>query len=348
MERAKTLTQMSPGLLRVMERARRKPDERQFSLAYLIDVEALERSFNRLKTKSAVGVDGVTKEQYGRGLRTNLQNLHGRLKAMKYRHQPIRRIHIPKDKSQTRPIGVSCTEDKVVQGALTEILGAIYEQHFIEGSYGFRPKRSAHDALKALYRAVEKGQANVILEADVKSFFDKVHRRTMIEMLEEQIADKSFIRLVGKCLHVGVLDGKVFTRPDEGTVQGSVISPMLGNIYLHKVLDKWFEQQVKPRLQGKAELIRYCDDFVIGFEHMTDATRVMDVLGKRFEKYHLSLHPDKTRLIDFRRPPKERSGGKFRFSGIYSVLASKSQRAGMACGEQNPQSTSIPGHSECI
>jgi group II intron reverse transcriptase/maturase len=310
MKEAKTFDGMSPGLLRVMDRARRNPNERQFSLAYLIDVEALRRSYGRLKSKSAVGVDGVTKEQYGQDLDRNLNNLHERMKVMKYRHQPIRRVHIPKDKNQTRPIGISCLEDKVVQGALTEILGAIYEQEFIDGSYGFRPKRKTHDALRALYNAAGQGEANVILEADVKSFFDKVHRRTMTKMLEERIADKSFMRLVGKCLHVGVLDGKVFTRPDEGTVQGSIISPMLGNIYLHNVLDKWFQQQVKPRLEGKCKLIRYCDDFVIGFEHMADAKRVMNVIGKRFEKYHLSLHPEKTRLIDFRRPSINQKGGK--------------------------------------
>ena len=307
---AKTHDDMSPGLLRVMERARRNPHERQFSLAYLIDVEALKRAYRRIRKNAAVGVDGVTKEMYGQDLEKNLSDLHDRLRAMQYRHQPIRRVHIPKDKSLTRPIGISCMEDKIVQGALTEILGAIYEQDFLDGSFGFRPKRSTHDALRALYRAVREGGANVIFEADVTSFFDTVHRRTMLEMLEERIADKSFMRLVGKCLHVGVLDGQVFTRPEEGTVQGSIISPMLGNIYLHNVLDKWFEEQVKPRLKGKATLIRYCDDFIIGFERMDDAERVKGVLNKRFEKYHLSLHPDKTRLIDFRRPPLDQRGGK--------------------------------------
>lgn len=301
---------MSPGLLRVMERARRDPHERQFALAYLIDVDALKRAYGRIRKNAAVGVDGVTKQQYGQNLEENLTDLHGRLRAMTYRHQSIRRIHIPKDKGRKRPIGISCLEDKIVQGALTEILGAIYEQDFLDSSFGFRPKRSAHDALRALYRTARQGGANVIFEADVKSFFDTVHRRTMVEMLEERIADKSFMRLVGKCLHVGVLDGQVFTRPDEGTVQGSIISPMLGNIYLHNVLDKWFEQQVKPRLTGNATLIRYCDDFIICFERMDDAKRVKGVLNKRFEKYHLSLHPDKTRLINFRRPPLDQKGGK--------------------------------------
>jgi len=259
MKGAMTSENMSPGLLRVMERARRNPHERQFSLAYLIDVESLKRAYHRIRKKAAVGVDGVTKEQYGQDLEDNLRNLHQRLKTMKYRHQPILRVHIPKDKNRKRPIGISCLEDKIVQGALTEILGAIYEQDFLEGSFGFRPNRSAHDALRELHRVARKGGANVIFEADVKSFFDKVHRRTLLEMLGERIADKSFMRLVGKCLNVGVLDGQVFTRPDEGTVQGSIISPMLGNIYLHNVLDKWFEEQVKPRLRGEATLIRYCD-----------------------------------------------------------------------------------------
>ena len=301
---------MSPGLLRVMERARRDPHERQLSLACLIDVDALRRAYGRIRKDAAVGVDGVTKQQYGQNLEENLTDLHERLRAMKYRHQPIRRLQIPKDKGRKRPIGISCLEDKIVQGALTEILGAIYEQDFLDSSFGFRPKRSAHDALRVLYRTARQGGANVIFEADVASFFDTVHRRTMVEMLEERIADKSFMRLVGKCLHVGVLDGLVFTRPDEGTVQGSIISPMLGNIYLHNVLDKWFEQQVKPRLTGNATLIRYCDDFIICFERMDDAKRVKGVMHKRFEKYHLSLHPDKTRLITFRRPPLDQKGGK--------------------------------------
>jgi RNA-directed DNA polymerase len=198
---------MSPGLLRVMERARRNPHERQLSLAYLIDVAALKRAYGRIRKDAAVGVDGVTKERYGQDLERNLADLHERLETMRYRHQPIRRVHIAKDKDRKRPIGISCVEDKVVQGALTEILGAIYEQDFSDSSFGFRPKRSAHDALKALHRTVRHGRANVIFEADVKSFFDTVHRRTLVRMLEERIADKSFMRLVGKCLHVGVLEG---------------------------------------------------------------------------------------------------------------------------------------------
>ena len=310
MKGAKTSGNMSPGLRRVAERARRNPHERQFALAYLIDVDALRRAYHRLRNGAAVGVDGVTKEQYGQNLEENLQDLHVRLKAMKYRHQPILRVHIPKDKNRTRPIGISATEDKIVQGALQEILEAIYEQDFLDCSYGFRPRRKAHDALKDLDRVVRRGEANVILEADVASFFDSIDRPMLKEMLQERIADKSLMRLIGKCLHVGVLDGEVFSKPDEGTVQGSVLSPILGNIYLHSVLDKWFEQEVKPRLKGKATLIRYADDFVICFEHRQDAERVMAALGKRFSRFNLCLQPDKTRLVDFRQPPRSQTRGK--------------------------------------
>ncbi len=310
MSEAKTSEGMSPGLQRVMERARRDPHERQFALAYLIDVEALRRSYHRLRNQSAVGVDGVTKADYGRDLEGNLQNLHRRLKTMTYRHQPIRRVHIPKDKNRTRPIGISATEDKIVQDALREILEAIYEQDFLDCSYGFRPGRRAHDALRALHRAVRNGEANVILEADIVSYFDSIDRPLLKGMLQERIADKSFMRLVGKCLHAGVLDGEAFSRPEEGTAQGSILSPILGNIYLHHALDAWFEREVKPRLKGKATLIRYADDLVATFERGDDAERVMAVLGKRLGRFKLCLHPDKTRLIDFRRPLWSQTGGK--------------------------------------
>ncbi len=310
MKEAKTSGGMSPGLQRVMERARRNPQERQLALAYLIDVEALRRSYHRLRADAAVGVDGVTKADYGRDLEANLQGLHRRLKAMKYRHQPIRRIHIAKEKSRTRPIGISATEDKIVQGALREILEAIYEQDFLECSHGFRPGRKAHDALKALNRAVRRGEAQVILEADIVSFFDSIDRPMLREMLQERIADKSFMRLVGKCLHVGVLEGESFTRPELGTAQGSVLSPMLGNIYLHYALDKWFEEEVRPTLKGRAVLIRYADDVLLTFELREDAEQVKRKLAERLGRYKLSLHRDKTRLREFRRPPDGQGGGK--------------------------------------
>jgi group II intron reverse transcriptase/maturase len=277
----------------------------------LIDEELLAGMYQRLRGKAAVGVDGITKEQYGQDLQRNLQDLHERLRTKRYRHQPIRRVHIPKErKGQTRPIGISTTEDKVVQSALREVLEVIYEQDFLECSYGFRPRRSAHDAVRALNRAVDEGEANWILEFDVVSFFDSVCRTQLLEMLQKRVADGSMLRLIGKCLHVGVLDGEEFTTPSEGTVQGSTLSPLLGNAYLHYVLDLWFAEEVKPHLRGKGMLVRYADDGVFGFERQDDAQRVMAVLGKRLERFGLQLHPEKTRLLDFRRPLRSQGEGK--------------------------------------
>jgi len=310
MSDASTSGTMSPELLKVAERAKREPEGRFHSLAHLLDVPALERAYHRQRKSAAVGVDGITKENYGQDLEARLRDLHARLKSKQYRHQPIRRVHIPKDGGKTRPIGIAAFEDKVVQDALREVLEAIYEQDFVDGSYGFRPGRSAHDALRALDRVVHRGEVSWILEADIVSFFDSVDRTALLKMLQVRVADGSLLRLVGKCLHVGVFDGEEFSEPDRGTTQGSVISPILANIYLHYVLDLWFEREVKPRLRGRAILLRYADDFAIGFERQDDAERVMEVLPKRMARYGLALHPDKTRLLCFRRPPDAQTGGK--------------------------------------
>jgi group II intron reverse transcriptase/maturase len=205
---------------------------------------------------------------------------------------------------------VSATEDKVVQNAVREVLGAVYEQTFMDCSYAFRPGRSAHDAVRALTRAVNEGEANWILEFDVVSFFDSLRRSQLMEMLQERVADGSLLRLIGKCLHVGVLDGEEFTEPSEGTVQDSTLSPLLGNVYLHTVLDRWFAEEVRPRLRGKATFIRFADDGVFGFERQDDAQRVLAVLSKRLEHFGLTLHPEKTRLLDFRRPSRSRGEGR--------------------------------------
>lgn len=301
---AKTPSLMSTKLLKVAERAKREPQTKLLALAHLVDPAALKWAFDRLRKDAAVGVDGVTKEAYGHEVEGKLQDLHGRLRAGKYRHQPIRRVHIPKSADKTRPIGVSTVEDKIVQTALTKVLEAIYEQDFLACSYGFRPGRNAHDALRALHEARRRGECNWVLEADIQTYFDSLDRSKLLEMLRLRIADESIMRLIGKCLHVGVLDGSDYSEPDEGTVQGSVLSPMLGNIYLHHVLDLWFERDVRPRMRGKTCLVRYCDDFVIGFERQDDAERVMRVIAKRMAKYNLSLHPTKTRLLCHNRPDR--------------------------------------------
>lgn len=310
MNQASTWDNMSPQLRKVAERARQEPDGRFHSLAHLLDGPALLRAFYRQRAQAAVGVDGTTKERYGEALLDNLKDLHERLKTKRYRHQPIRRVHIPKDNGGTRPLGIPAFEDKLVQDAVREVLQAVYEQDFLDCSYGFRPGRSAHDAVRALHRAAEQGELNWVLEADIRSFFDNVDRAALREMLQVRLADGSLLRLIGKCLHVGVLDGEEFSTPDLGTAQGSILSPMLGNIYLHYALDQWFERDVRLRMRGRARLIRYADDFVIGFEYREDAERVLAVLPRRLERYGLALHPDKTRLLDFRRPPAEQRDGK--------------------------------------
>jgi RNA-directed DNA polymerase len=308
---AQTAESMSPGLLKVAERAKRDPHEQFFSLAHLIDENALERAFCRIRKDAAVGVDGITKVQYGQELSKNLHELHERMKAMTYRHQPIRRVHIPKGDGKTRPIGISSMDDKIVQEALREIIEVVYEPVFLDLSYGFRPGRRAHDALRALNGPLVRGEVRFVLEADIESFFDSIDRKMLMEMLQERIADGKLLRLIGKCLHVGVLEGTEISEPELGTVQGSVLSPILGNVYLHHVLDTWYERAVKPRMRGRTTLVRYADDFVIGFENEDDAKQVMGVLGRRFERFGLRLHPEKTRLLPFHRPNERlKDGGK--------------------------------------
>jgi len=301
---------MSPKLLEVRERAKRNPQMKFTTLAHLIDTDALRRAYGRLRKDAAVGVDGITKEQYGEDLDAKLRDLHQRMRGKHWRHQPLRRVHIPKDQGRTRPIGISTTEDKVVQEAVREVLDAVYEPIFFESSYGFRRGRGAHDALRALQSALFSYEVNWVLEADIESFFDSIDRKVLMEMLRERVTDTSLLRLVGKCLHVGILDGNGYSEPQTGTAQGSSLSPLLGNVYLHYVLDAWFEREVRPRLQGKAHLIRYADDFVIGFERESDARRVMQTLGCRFERFGLRLHPEKTRMLPFRHPPRGQHGGK--------------------------------------
>jgi RNA-directed DNA polymerase len=319
---APTPQTMSTKLLKVTERAKWDPRAQMRSIAVVIDEELLKVAFDRIRKEAAKGVDGVSKEQYGQRLEDNLRALHERMKTGRYRHQPIRRVHIPKAPGKTRPIGISAVEDKVVQNALTMVLGAIYEPVFLDCSYGFRPGRSAHDALRVLDAASMRGECNWVLEADIESFFDSLDRKRLMEMLQRRVADQDFTRLVGKCLHVGVLEGEEYSEPDVGTAQGSTLSPMLGNIYLHHVLDAWFEQEVRPQLRGRSCLVRYADDFIIGFEGQEDAEMVKQMVQQRMAEHGLRLHPEKTRLVPSQRPPRRQQGGKgpgsFDFLGFTS------------------------------
>jgi RNA-directed DNA polymerase len=329
MSDAKTPGSVSPKLLKVAERAKREPETRLLALAHLMDEELLTEAFGRIRKDAAVGVDGVTKEQYGERLEDNLRALRTRMKEGRYRHQPIRRVYIPKAPGKTRPIGISTVEDKVVQNALTMVLGAIYEQDFLDCSYGFRPGRSAHEALRTINAACMRGEVSWVLEADIESFFDSIDRRKLMEMLRQRVNDESFMRLVGKCLHVGVLDGEEYSEPDVGTAQGSTLSPMLGNVYLHHVLDVWLEREVRSRLRGKVCLVRYADDLVIGFERREEAEMVMGMLHQRMAEYGLRLHPGKTRLVPFERPQGRQDGGKgpgtFDFLG-FTLLWQKTRK----------------------
>jgi group II intron reverse transcriptase/maturase len=324
---------MSPGLVRVAEAAKRNPG-RLLSLAHHIDVRALRRAYKRVRNDAAVGVDGVTKEQYGKELEENLQELHQRLKTMRYRHQPLRRVFIDKEGGKKRPIGISSLEDKIVQNALSELVQAIYEQDFLDCSYGFRPGRKPHDALRAFDRAAHRGEIKWVLDADIVSYFDRIDRKKLKDLLQRRIADKSLMRLIGKCLHVGVLESGEISTPETGTAQGSTLSPLLANVYLHYVLDLWFEREVRPRLVGKARLLRFADDFLIGFEHREDAEKVMRVLIKRLARYGLELHPDKTRMVDFRRPSRNHKGPSpetFDFIG-FTILWKRSRKGGWYMG----------------
>ena len=313
MTQALTWNTMSPELRKVAERAKREPDGQFHSLAHLIDEVALFLAYHRQRADAAVGVDGTTKEDYGQNLVANLQGLHQRLRTQRYRHQPILRVHIPKGNGKTRPLGISAFEDKIVQDALREVLQAVYEQDFLDCSHGFRPGRSAHDAIRAVHRAADRGELNWVLEADIMSFFDSVDRKALVEMLRERVADGSLLRLVSKCLHVGVLDGEEFSRTGRGYGPGDpILSPLLGNIYLHHVLDLWFARVVQPRLRGRGLPSIWCTPMtsssVSSVPGRCREQRQSGVAEADASSYGLTLHPDKTRLLDFRQPPAARGG----------------------------------------
>jgi group II intron reverse transcriptase/maturase len=278
------------------------------TLAHHIDVDWLREAYRRTRKDGARGVDGQSAKQYAEQLEENLRGLLDRAKNGTYRAPPVRRVHIPKgDGSETRPIGIPTFEDKVLQRAVVMLLEAIYEEEFHDFSYGFRPRRSAHDACEALQNATVKMAGGWVLEVDIRKFFDTMDHQHLREILGQRVRDGAILRLIGKWLNAGVLEGLELSHPESGTPQGGVISPLLANIYLHVVLDEWFVHEVRPRLQGRAVLVRYADDLVFVFAQKVDAERVLEVLPKRFGRYGLALHPDKTRLVAFRRP--DRDGG---------------------------------------
>jgi len=301
MEGTPSPTTVSTKLQRIATLAKQAPDMAFTTLAHHIDLEWLKEAYRRTRKDGAAGVDGQSAQQYAEALEANLQSLLNRAKSGDYRAPPVKRVHIPKgDGKSTRPLGIPTFEDKVLQRAVAMVLEALYEQDFLPCSYGFRPGRSAHQALERLWEVLTEMKGGWVLEVDIRKFFDTLDHDWLRQIVQHRVRDGVLLRLIGKWLNAGVLEEGQMTYPDEGTPQGGVVSPLLANIYLHEVLDKWFEREVKPRMKGRAELIRYADDFVICFEQQEDACRVMEVLPRRFEKYGLALHPEKTQLIEFR------------------------------------------------
>lgn len=296
---------VSTKLERIAEIAKRMRGEALTSLSHHIDLEWMREAYRRTRKDGATGVDDQTAAEFAENLEENLSSLLSRAKSGDhYRAPPVRRVHIPKGGGKTRPIGIPTFADKVLQRAVTMALEAVYEQDFLDCSYGFRPGRSAHDALQALWRHLMSMKGGWVLELDIESFFDTIDHGQLREILRKRVRDGVVLRLVGKWLNAGVMEAGAVYRPKSGTPQGGVVSPLLANVYLHEVLDVWFEQEVKSRLQGRAHLVRYADDAVLVFETERDARRVLEVLPKRFAKYGLRLHPEKTRLVEFVSPER--------------------------------------------
>lgn len=306
MARSPSLRTVSTKQERIAKLAREMPDVALKTVSHHIDLDWLREAYRRTRKDGAAGVDGQTAEDYAEGLDAKLEALLSRAKSGDhYRAPPVRRVYIPKaDGESQRGLGIPTFEDKLLQRAVVMALEPIYEQDFLDCSFGSRTGRSAHDAVRRIDTQLGRHGSKWLLEADIKGFFDAVNHQALVSILEQRVQDGVLLRLIGKWLKAGVWEDERVTRSSTGTPQGGVISPLLANIYLHEVLDKWFATEVKPRLRGEAELVRYVDDFVILFECEDDARRVWSVLPKRLGKYGLALHPGKTRLVRVGRPTR--------------------------------------------
>jgi len=299
--RAQDRESVSQALERIRRTARQRKKEKFTALFHHLSTDLLENAFDELKEDAAAGVDGLTWKEYDADLARNLEALHVRLHRGVYRALPSRRAYIPKPDGRQRPLAVAALEDKIVQRATVAVLNAIYEEDFLGFSYGFRPGRGTHDALDALCVGINSKKVNFILDADIQSFFDEVSQDWLLRFVEHRIGDPRVIRLIRKWLKAGVLEDGVVMISDRGTGQGSVISPLIANVYLHYVIDLWAERWRRRETTGDMIIVRYADDIIVGFEHETDARRFLDAMRERLEKFALSLHPDKTRLIEFGR-----------------------------------------------
>lgn len=311
---------VSTYLQQIAEQAKRYPAMTFTTLTHHLDIDMLNEAFQRINPYAAPGVDHVTAKQYAEHLDDNLRDLHERIRAGRYRATPVERVWLDKDDGSQRPIGKLIIEDKIVQRAVAMILEAIYEQDFYDFSFGYRPERNPHQALHLLREQCMNLNIGWIIDADIKGFFDSIDHNQLREVLRLRVNDGGIIRLLGKWLNAGVLEGDSLSYPEQGTPQGGVISPLLANIFLHHVLDEWFVQEVQPRMKGRCFLIRFADDFVIGCELETDASRVMKVLSRRFQRFDLTIHSTKTQLVCFGKPPADShtgdSNGTFDFLGF--------------------------------
>jgi RNA-directed DNA polymerase len=330
--RAQDRASVSQALERLRQAARQGKKERFTSLLHHLDRAMLRTAFYALKRDAAPGVDGMTWETYEEDLDRRIEDLHARVKRGAYRALPSRRSYIPKEDGNKRPLAVAALEDKIVQGATAAVLSAIFEEDFLGFSYGFRPRRSQHDALDALIVGISSRKVNFILDADIRSFFTEVSQQWVVRFLEHRIGDTRILRLVQKWLRAGVLEDGIVTVEEKGTGQGSVISPLLANVYLHYVFDLWAERWRRREATGDMIMVRYADDLVVGFQHENDARRFWDAMRERLREFSLSLHPDKTRLIEFGRFAvqhcKKRGLSKpetFKFLG-FVLICGKSRR----------------------
>jgi group II intron reverse transcriptase/maturase len=333
--RTQSRTGAPSALERVRQAARRDRKQRFTALVHHVyDDERLRAAYLALKREAAPGIDGETWRHYGEGLEKNLQDLSGRLQRGAYRAKPVRRTYIPKADGRQRPLGVPALEDKIVQRAVVETLNAIYETDFLGFSYGFRPERSPHQALDALAVGIWRKRVNWVLDADIRGFFDTLDHGWLVRFIEHRVADRRVVRLIQKWLRAGVLEDGKRTRSEVGTVQGGSISPLLANIYLHYVFDLWVERWRRKQARGDVAVVRFADDFVVGFEHRDEAERFLAELRERFARFGLELHPDKTRLIEFgryaARNRRDRGEGKpetFNFLG-FTHICGKTRKGG--------------------
>lgn len=332
MRRAQDRERVSQALDRVRQAARVRKKEKFTALLHHVDPAMLRTAFHAMRREAAPGVDGVTWQIYERDLDRRIEDLHAKIHRGAYRALPSRRSYIPKEDGSKRPLAITALEDKIVQRAVAAVLGVIYEEDFLGFSYGFRPGRSQHDALDALIVGITSRNVNFVLDADIRSFFTEVSQEWVVRFLEHRIGDKRIIRLVQKWLRAGVLEDGVVTVEETGTGQGSVISPLLANVYLHYVFDLWAERWRRREAAGDMIVVRYADDIIVGFEHESDARRFWDEMRERLREFSLSLHPDKTRLLEFGRHAaanRARRGlGKpetFKFLG-FVLICGKSRR----------------------